>query len=139
LTPGSDDYLQQAAEILAGFEGMVVEIKGHADDVGAADANLQLSQARAQAVVDALIRRGVDAGILQAVGHGEAMPIADNATEEGRAANRRVEIELNGGPGCNAPSPVDDEGASLIGLLAMAGWRSKRGLQQQQEQQRINW
>jgi len=69
-------------------------IEGHTDAIGAADANLALSRARAQAVVDALTRRGIDVSRLSAVGYGASQPVADNARVEGRALNRRVSARL---------------------------------------------
>jgi len=66
------------------------EIGGYADSTGDDDYNLRLSQERAQSVLDYLVSKGIDGSRLTAVGHGEANPIADNATVEGRAMNRRV-------------------------------------------------
>lgn len=72
--------------------GMKAEIGGHTDSSGDAQANLGLSQKRATAVRKALILRGVPAAMLRALGHGADMPIADNATDEGKALNRRTTI-----------------------------------------------
>lgn len=72
--------------------GLKAEIGGYTDNSGDAVANLGLSQRRATAVRRELITRGVAAGSLKALGHGDADPIADNATEEGRAKNRRTTI-----------------------------------------------
>jgi len=66
------------------------EIGGYADSTGEDDHNLKLSQERAQSVLDYLVANGIDGSRLTAVGHGEANPIADNATAEGRAMNRRA-------------------------------------------------
>ncbi len=86
---------------------MNVEIGGHTDSQGGEDLNRELSQSRAEAVRVALISRGVsDAGIV-AKGYGEAEPIADNETEEGRKANRRTTITWFA-PIVDAPV-VDDE------------------------------
>jgi len=65
---------------------------GHTDSVGDAAYNQKLSERRAQAVVDYLAAKGVAPGRIKAVGYGETKPIADNATEEGRAQNRRVTL-----------------------------------------------
>lgn len=66
-------------------------IEGHTDNVGSAERNLQLSQRRAQSVVDYLVRQNrIDRARLRAVGHGETRPIADNRTEAGKRANRRI-------------------------------------------------
>ncbi len=71
---------------------LTVEIGGHTDSQGGDDLNQQLSQSRAEAVRTALIARGVPEAGITAVGYGETQPIADNETEEGRAANRRTAI-----------------------------------------------
>ncbi len=69
-------------------------IVGHSDNQGGLDANLALSKHRAEAVRDALVERGVDAARLEAHGVAYLAPITTNATEEGRAVNRRVELVL---------------------------------------------
>ena len=73
--------------------GMRVTIGGHTDSQGDDNENYRLSVSRANAVRDALVARGVPAGRMQALGFGETEPIADNDTEEGRAANRRTTFE----------------------------------------------
>lgn len=73
--------------------GMTVQIGGHTDTEGDDNVNYRLSVARANAVRDALVTRGVPAGKMQALGFGETEPIADNDTEAGRAANRRTTFE----------------------------------------------
>jgi len=69
-------------------------IEGHTDAVGSDTANRTLSMQRAQAVVAALVQRGADARMLRPVGHGAAQPVASNATDAGRARNRRVSVVL---------------------------------------------
>jgi outer membrane protein OmpA-like peptidoglycan-associated protein len=69
-----------------------IRIEGHTDDVGSDVANLRLSQARADSVVRAISDRGVNSNRLDAVGFGEMRPIDANETDDGRAANRRVEF-----------------------------------------------
>lgn len=81
-------YLQQEPE----DKRMVVE--GHTDSVGKDDANMKLSQARADAVREFLVLQGVKPDRITAVGKGKTTPIADNKTAEGRANNRRVEIVI---------------------------------------------
>ncbi len=73
--------------------GLELEIGGHTDSRGARSMNEELSQARADAVREALTDRGVAGRSLVAIGYGDALPIADNATDEGRAANRRITFE----------------------------------------------
>jgi peptidoglycan-binding protein ArfA len=68
------------------------EIAGHTDNVGNGAANQKLSEARARAVVEYLRSKGIDASRLTAVGYGDTRPIADNATAEGRAQNRRIAL-----------------------------------------------
>jgi len=82
--------------LLAIQPNVVVTIFGHTDSVGSEETNLALSQARVDAVRDWVIAQGGDADRLIAIGVGEAEPVADNSTEEGRAANRRVEFVLDG-------------------------------------------
>lgn len=72
--------------------GLFAEIGGHTDAQGSDALNLELSQKRADAVVAALVARGVPAVAMTSVGYGESTPIADNETEEGRAANRRTTL-----------------------------------------------
>jgi len=71
-----------------------IEIGGHCDWIGGDEYNLRLSQKRAEAVVSYLVSKGVDRSRLIAKGYGEAQPIADNNTTEGRAKNRRVEFTV---------------------------------------------
>jgi OOP family OmpA-OmpF porin len=71
-----------------------IEVSGHTDNVGDPAANLKLSQDRAQAVVDYIVKHGVDPRKIAAVGYGQTKPIAKNNTETGRAQNRRVEFVI---------------------------------------------
>jgi hypothetical protein len=68
------------------------EIEGHTDNTGTDAINQPLSERRARAIVDQLIKDGIDASALTAKGYGSTKPVADNATPEGRAKNRRVEF-----------------------------------------------
>lgn len=72
------------------------EVAAHTDDRGDATVNRTLSQRRAEAVVRYLVRSGVPAEQLRAVGYGETQPLADNGSEAGRAANRRLEFRITG-------------------------------------------
>ncbi|MEQ8576933.1 MAG: OmpA family protein, partial [Fulvivirga sp.] len=67
---------------------------GHTDDQGNDDTNLILSHKRAQATKKYLIDHGIEDARLDAIGYGETKPVADNATVEGRAQNRRVEFDI---------------------------------------------
>jgi OmpA-OmpF porin, OOP family len=71
-----------------------IRIEGHTDSVGSDETNLRLSQNRADSVRAALIRQNVDPARLEAVGYGEAKPIASNATKSGKAENRRTEFNI---------------------------------------------
>lgn len=86
--------LDTLARDLALCPGTVVEIEGHTDADGDANANLALSVARAEAVIDALVARNIVAARLYAIGYGEAMPIAGNDTEAGKKQNRRIVITV---------------------------------------------
>ena len=78
--------------ILAHDELKMIRVEGHTDSDGGETYNLDLSQARAEAVVDYLVQRGVDRARLDPAGFGKRRPIADNSTEEGKRKNRRVEF-----------------------------------------------
>ncbi len=84
--------LDEAATVLKTASTLNVLVAGHTDNVGTPEANLKLSDARAKAVLAALVQRGIPAARLTAQGFGQTQPIADNRTEEGRAKNRRVEL-----------------------------------------------
>jgi OOP family OmpA-OmpF porin len=93
LKPDSAATLRELAQVLKDNPRLAVDVIGHTDDVGASDANLALSLARAQAVVAALTsEHGIQPTRLAALGKGATQPVAPNKTEDGRARNRRVEI-----------------------------------------------
>jgi outer membrane protein OmpA-like peptidoglycan-associated protein/opacity protein-like surface antigen len=94
ITEDSKSTLDRVAESLIDHSDVNVEIGGHCDWTGTDDYNLQLSNARANAVRAYLIGKGVSSAQLTARGYGETQPIADNETKEGRAQNRRVELKL---------------------------------------------
>ncbi len=94
LKPISYVELNKASDLLKDNASMIVEIGGHTDSQGPTDANLALSQKRAEAVMQYLLLAGIDASRLKSKGYGESAPIADNATAEGRSANRRTEFEI---------------------------------------------
>jgi outer membrane protein OmpA-like peptidoglycan-associated protein len=90
MKESSFDILNKMAAILNENPNMVIEVAGHTDNVGDDQKNLVLSENRAKTVMNYLISKGVKASQMKAVGYGETQPIADNNTEEGRLANRRV-------------------------------------------------
>lgn len=94
FTPDSGQTLDAVSDILRKCPDAKMEVAGYTDSQGRAEMNLTLSQARAQAVVQALADRRVLVSNLVARGYGEAHPIADNTTDAGREANRRIEITL---------------------------------------------
>lgn len=92
----SAPILERLAQAIIATPGIDVEVVGHTDGEGAVEVNQEISERRAQAVVDRLIELGVDPERLRARGAGESEPIADNDTEEGRAQNRRIAFEFDG-------------------------------------------
>jgi outer membrane protein OmpA-like peptidoglycan-associated protein len=122
LLPGAQSKLSAVADVLKDQTDREITVEGHTDSQGSDAGNLQLSQARAQAVRDYLVLRGVSANSVRAEGVGEGKPIADNKTPEGRANNRRVEIIVSGGQGktttertpstMDMPSPAGPKPAS---------------------------
>jgi len=95
LKESSFPELDRIAKMMAENSSVRVSIEGHTDSIGREIDNIKLSQDRAQAVVDYLLQQGVETDRIEAVGWGEAKPIASNDVEEGgRALNRRVEIKI---------------------------------------------
>ncbi len=94
LKSSSFETLDNLAELLKFKKEIELEIAGHTDNVGGAAANLKLSQNRANSVKNYLVKKGVDASRLQAVGYGLTKPIDTNETAEGRAHNRRTEAHI---------------------------------------------
>ncbi|MCG6883906.1 MAG: OmpA family protein [Silicimonas sp.] len=90
----AQETIDKLAEILRDCQGAAIEIGGHTDSQGREVMNEQLSQARADAVLNAIMARRILVSNLTAKGYGESRPIADNDTEEGREANRRIEFRL---------------------------------------------
>lgn len=95
--------LRRAVQFLKGNPALNIEIGGHTDSLGTDEYNLKLSQARAESVLGFLSGAGIGKERMKARGYGEAQPVADNATEEGQANNRRVEMRVMG--------PSDEEPA----------------------------
>ncbi len=94
LLPGEESRLDQIAQALKTVPDRTILVVGHTADVGTAMSQVELSFDRAKKIVDELTTRGIEPGRLFYDGRGGRYPIADNNTPEGRAANRRVEIEI---------------------------------------------
>ena len=104
LNAKADQVLAKMAPTLSGFQNTKVVVRGYTDNVGIGPelrregitTNLDLSSKRADNVVDFLMRKGVDKNLISAQGMGESNPVASNATPDGRAQNRRIEVTLVG-------------------------------------------
>ena len=94
LTSSSAATLDGAAATLNKYTDITAELAGHTDSTGAASYNLSLSDKRANAVREYLVAKGVATSRLTSKGYGEVQPIADNASKEGRAMNRRVDLNV---------------------------------------------
>ncbi|MBA4352119.1 MAG: hypothetical protein C0427_12845 [Rhodobacter sp.] len=121
--PGSDEIsdvsiplIEALSTLLQQCPGVPIEVAGHTDSQGTERNNLTLSENRAKAVLVALLGTGVDVSTLKAVGYGETKPIADNDTEDGREANRRIEFTLIG-----TPAPVPAPAAAAATATPAAG------------------
>ncbi|AFN78876.1 outer membrane protein [Stutzerimonas stutzeri DSM 10701] len=96
---GSYDDIRNLADFMKEYGQTSTVVEGHTDSVGTDAYNQRLSERRANAVRDVLVNQhGLDSSRIEAVGYGESRPVADNATEEGRAINRRVEAEVEARP-----------------------------------------
>lgn len=95
LSGAATSSLTSVAEVLAKYTDTTITVGGYTDSSGNDSINIPLSQHRAQAVAGFLAARGVAASRVNAVGYGAANPVASNATAEGKAKNRRVEITIN--------------------------------------------
>jgi len=95
LKPAAVEQIAQLGDILARYPDDRIRIEGHTDSTGSTAHNEQLSLQRAAAVRDVLATRGVNPRQMLVEGAGEARPIADNSTPEGRAENRRVELHID--------------------------------------------
>lgn len=94
LKPQFYNTLNSVALVLKKFERSLVDVAGHTDSTGSDSYNQQLSQQRAQSVASYLISQGNNPQRFYVQGYGESRPVADNSSEAGRAANRRVEIQI---------------------------------------------
>jgi outer membrane protein OmpA-like peptidoglycan-associated protein len=118
LRPGAEDKLREVARVLVRYPRTRLEVIGHTDSRGSEASNQTLSERRAAAVREVLVREGVSADRITTRGAGEGRPVATNDTPEGRAMNRRVEIvsrpdesfaseEREGGRGAPPPAPEE--------------------------------
>ncbi|MEK7342730.1 MAG: OmpA family protein [Pseudomonadota bacterium] len=94
VQPQFQPTLNDVASVLAQYPKTYVDVLGHTDSDGTDAYNQTLSERRAQAVASYLVSRGVQSARIATRGYGETQPIASNATEEGKASNRRVEIKI---------------------------------------------
>lgn len=94
LKPAATQNLSKMAEVMKKYPENVLTVKGYTDSTGSPARNRQLSEERAAAVKSRLVAGGIPSDTISVVGMGQDSPVADNATNEGRAMNRRVEIEI---------------------------------------------
>ena len=94
LRPEDRELLSRIAGILMTSHDYTISVNGHTDDVGSDAYNQKLSERRAEAVRDYLVKAGLPADILSVEGHGKALPLVSGTSEEARAKNRRVELGI---------------------------------------------
>ncbi len=94
LRAESNHELNQLAEYMNIKTTLVIEIAGYTDNVGAPEANQKLSEDRANAVKQFLVKKGIAANRVNAKGYGDAQPVADNSTDAGKQKNRRTEVHI---------------------------------------------
>jgi outer membrane protein OmpA-like peptidoglycan-associated protein len=105
LLPGTQNKLMQLGKILSAYPDRRIVVEGHTDNTGGDAFNLQLSDARAESVLNSLIAQGVNPEMITAVGFGKSKPVASNDTPSGRQQNRRVEVVV-----LNPPVPALESG-----------------------------
>lgn len=108
--------MDQIAEVLRDCGRLEMEIAGHTDSQGRLETNMRLSQQRAEAVMAALLARGIPISGFEARGYGPDFPIADNSTAAGREANRRIEFSLIGESAAAAREELGEEAEPEIQL-----------------------
>ena len=94
ITPAMREVLDGVAQSMIDYPNSLIDVMGHTDATGSDSYNLDLSRRRAESVSNYLVSRGVARARIESLGYGEQYPVADNTTEAGRAANRRVEIRI---------------------------------------------
>ncbi|MEJ6392798.1 OmpA family protein [Gymnodinialimonas sp. 2305UL16-5] len=126
INDAAGEILDQIAEVLPDCLHVRMEIGGHTDSQGRESMNLNLSQARADAVLNGLLARGILVSNLTAQGYGESQPIASNETEVGREQNRRIAFRLLAAAELDqAAAAEDDQPRTTDGILArgtIADW-----------------
>lgn len=95
LTPAATAALDKQLDKLRAADVVTIKVEGHTDSVGSDAYNQGLSERRAASVVSYLVAHGVQQSKISSEGFGESRPVADNATDEGRAQNRRVELHID--------------------------------------------
>ncbi|MEW5855642.1 MAG: OmpA family protein, partial [Myxococcota bacterium] len=112
IQPRSYPLLDQVAQVLKTHKELRVRVEGHTDSQGKPDANLDLSDRRAKAVMNYLVEKGVEGSRLEAKGYGQTRPVDTNKTSRGRENNRRVEFvvlppqsESDGAPAKEGSTP----------------------------------
>ncbi len=96
LSDASKDSLDEFARVMRDYPQTAILVQGYTDSTGSETYNMELSERRAKAVFNHLALREVEPARMAAIGYGEGYPVADNATPEGRALNRRVSILVKG-------------------------------------------
>ena len=94
VKPAARDSIAKAAEVLVKYPDTYITVEGHTDSTGKPEYNQGLSERRANAVRDLLVRDSVPSSRLSIKGYGASDPVADNSTSEGRQSNRRVQLEI---------------------------------------------
>jgi outer membrane protein OmpA-like peptidoglycan-associated protein len=94
IRSSSEAALEKAASVLNEYPSLRIEIVGHTDNRGGREHNVELSQRRAEAVRENLIKRGIDANRIRAKGEGPDLPLTTNDTAAGRQKNRRIEFRV---------------------------------------------
>lgn len=96
LTPADKLIVDSVVGYVQSRPSYAIEVQGFTDDRGSDELNQKLSEARAKAVADYLVSKGVDAARVTSAGYGETKPVAANDTDAGRAQNRRVTLKFTG-------------------------------------------
>jgi outer membrane protein OmpA-like peptidoglycan-associated protein len=94
LTPGSEQTVNNLAQVLKAYPNAQIQLSGHTDNTGSADANQSLSLNRADAIKAMLVGQGISAQRISTQGFGQDRPVASNDTQEGRARNSRIELTV---------------------------------------------